>query len=83
MTEDLSKANIILGIKEVPEEALIKDKTYIFFSHTHKGNKKNMPMLQSILDKVSVTLAISYFQFFSHHRGKFRARTCIVEHTLN
>ncbi|KAI9355755.1 Saccharopine dehydrogenase-domain-containing protein [Pilaira anomala] len=51
VTEDISKANIILGIKEVPENALIKDKTYLFFSHTHKGNKKNMPMLQGVLDK--------------------------------
>ncbi|KAG2207514.1 hypothetical protein INT47_004264, partial [Mucor saturninus] len=51
ITEDISKANIILGIKEVPESALLSDKTYVFFSHTHKGNKKNMPMLQKILDK--------------------------------
>jgi hypothetical protein len=47
---------MILGIKEIPEESLIKDKTYIFFSHTHKGNKKNMPMLQNILDKVTCLL---------------------------
>lgn len=52
ITEDISKANIILGIKEVPEASLLSDKTYVFFSHTHKGNKKNMPMLQKILDKV-------------------------------
>ncbi|KAI9256769.1 Saccharopine dehydrogenase-domain-containing protein [Helicostylum pulchrum] len=51
VTEDISKANIILGIKEVPEEALLSDKTYLFFSHTHKGNKKNMSMLQGVLDK--------------------------------
>jgi alpha-aminoadipic semialdehyde synthase len=52
ITEDISKADIILGIKEVPEASLLKDKTYLFFSHTHKGNEKNMPMLQSVLDKV-------------------------------
>ncbi|CEP17880.1 hypothetical protein [Parasitella parasitica] len=51
ITEDISKADIILGIKEVPESSLLKDKTYLFFSHTHKGNEKNMPMLQNILDK--------------------------------
>ncbi|KAI8889066.1 hypothetical protein K501DRAFT_209009 [Backusella circina FSU 941] len=49
--EDLSNANIILGIKEVPEQSLLPNKTYLFFSHTHKGNKKNMPMLKCILDK--------------------------------
>lgn len=52
ITEDISQADIILGIKEVPETSLLKDKTYLFFSHTHKGNEKNMPMLQSVLDKV-------------------------------
>ncbi|KAI7906802.1 Saccharopine dehydrogenase-domain-containing protein [Cokeromyces recurvatus] len=51
VTDDLTKADIILGIKEVPEKSLLNDKTYLFFSHTHKGNLKNMPMLQSILDK--------------------------------
>ncbi|KAI8972025.1 Saccharopine dehydrogenase-domain-containing protein [Mycotypha africana] len=51
ISEDISKADIILGIKEVPEAALIDGKTYLFFSHTHKGNEKNMPMLQSIIDK--------------------------------
>ncbi|KAI8640529.1 Saccharopine dehydrogenase-domain-containing protein [Parasitella parasitica] len=51
ITEDISKADLILGIKEVPEVSLLNDKTYMFFSHTHKGNEKNMPMLQRILDK--------------------------------
>ncbi|KAF7721008.1 hypothetical protein EC973_005558 [Apophysomyces ossiformis] len=51
VTEDLSAADVILGIKEVPEASLIPGKTYLFFSHTHKGNQKNMPMLKSILDK--------------------------------
>ncbi|KAF9933130.1 hypothetical protein FBU30_006454 [Linnemannia zychae] len=49
--EDLSPADIILGIKEVPVKDLIPGKTYVYFSHTHKGQKYNMPMLQDILDK--------------------------------
>ncbi|CAG8617787.1 10026_t:CDS:2, partial [Scutellospora calospora] len=49
--EDISNADVILGIKEVPKEHLIPNKTYIFFSHTHKGQLYNMPMLQDILDK--------------------------------
>jgi alpha-aminoadipic semialdehyde synthase len=59
LTEDLSKADIILGIKEVPEASLLNDKTYIFFSHTHKGNEKNMPMLQNILDKVKKSVKMT------------------------
>ncbi|RUP47188.1 Saccharopine dehydrogenase-domain-containing protein, partial [Jimgerdemannia flammicorona] len=50
--EDLSPADIILGIKEVPIPSLLPDKTYMYFSHTHKGQHYNMPMLQNVLDKV-------------------------------
>ncbi|CAG8561413.1 19364_t:CDS:10 [Gigaspora rosea] len=49
--EDISNADVILGIKEVPTKYLIPNKTYMFFSHTHKGQLYNMPMLQDILDK--------------------------------
>ncbi|KAJ1950495.1 hypothetical protein FBU59_000650 [Linderina macrospora] len=49
--EDLSKADIILGIKEVPIDKLIDDKTYLVFSHTHKGQSYNLPSLQAFLDK--------------------------------
>ncbi|KAJ3144448.1 hypothetical protein HDU89_008226 [Geranomyces variabilis] len=51
ISKDLSKADIIVGVKEVPIDQLIADKTYMFFSHTHKGQKYNMPLLQSVLDK--------------------------------
>ncbi len=36
ITDDLSSANIIFGVKEVDISALIKNKTYLFFSHTSK-----------------------------------------------
>ncbi|KAJ1723018.1 hypothetical protein LPJ53_002636 [Coemansia erecta] len=49
--EDLTKADAILGIKEVPIEKLISDKTYLIFSHTHKGQLYNMPSLRAFLDK--------------------------------
>ncbi|KAJ2784663.1 hypothetical protein H4R18_000954 [Coemansia javaensis] len=49
--EDLSKADAIFGIKEVPIDKLIPGKTYVIFSHTHKGQPYNMPTLRAILDK--------------------------------
>jgi len=49
--EDLSDADCILAVKEVPEELLIGNKTYMFFSHTIKAQHKNMPMLDTILAK--------------------------------
>jgi len=36
ITDDLSSADIIFGVKEVDITTLIKDKTYLFFSHTSK-----------------------------------------------
>jgi len=36
ITEDLSPADIIFGVKEVDISTLIKDKTYLFFSHSSK-----------------------------------------------
>ncbi|KAJ2156250.1 hypothetical protein GGF46_005312 [Coemansia sp. RSA 552] len=49
--EDMSKADAILGIKEVPIDKLLPNKTYLIFSHTHKGQEYNMPTLQAFLDK--------------------------------
>ena len=37
LTEDLSPASVILAVKEVPQELLIPDRTYVFFSHTIKA----------------------------------------------
>ncbi|MEM1217680.1 MAG: NAD(P)-dependent oxidoreductase [Bacteroidota bacterium] len=49
--EDLSDCNVLLGVKEVPIDQLIADKTYFFFSHTIKEQAYNRPLLQSILQK--------------------------------
>ena len=36
ITDDLSSADIIFGVKEVEISTLVKDKTYLFFSHSSK-----------------------------------------------
>lgn len=50
ISHDLSECNIILGVKEVPLNDLIADKTYCFFSHTFKAQQYNMPMLKRMLE---------------------------------
>ena len=35
--EDVSQASVIFGVKEVPIENLLPNKTYFFFSHTIKA----------------------------------------------
>lgn len=51
MTDDVSSCDILLGVKEVPVEKLIPDKTYFFFSHTIKKQAYNQKLLQEILRK--------------------------------
>ncbi len=41
----------MLGIKEVPIERLLQGKTYMFFSHTHKGQPYNMKPLQTMIKR--------------------------------
>ncbi len=48
--EDLSEAPVIFAVKEIPIPLLQKDKTYIFFSHTIKGQDYNMPLLKKLMD---------------------------------
>lgn len=49
--EDISEADILLGVKEVPVEHLIAGKTYLFFSHTIKKQAHNRKLLRTILKK--------------------------------
>ena len=49
--EDISEADVMLGVKEVPMDALIPNKKYFFFSHTIKKQPYNQELLKSILNK--------------------------------
>lgn len=51
VVDNLSGADILFGVKEVPIENLIPEKTYFFFSHTIKKQLRNKALLQAILAK--------------------------------
>ena len=51
ISDDLSKCDILIGVKEVPIEKLIANKKYFFFSHTIKKQPYNKKLLQEILRK--------------------------------
>ncbi|RRO14373.1 NAD(P)-dependent oxidoreductase [Flavobacteriaceae bacterium 14752] len=51
LSEDLSDCEVLLGVKEVPIEALIPNKSYFFFSHTIKKQEYNRELLRAILQK--------------------------------
>ena len=51
ISEDLTSCDVIFGVKEVPIEYLIPNKTFFFFSHTIKAQDYNMPLLDAMLEK--------------------------------
>ena len=51
VTDDISDCDILFGVKEVPVENLIPNKSYFFFSHTIKKQPYNRELLQAILEK--------------------------------
>ena len=77
LENDLTSSDLIIGIKEIKIADLLKDKAYLYFSHTIKGQSYNMPMLQKLMD-LNCTL-MDYERmvnekdqrliFFSYHAG--------------
>ena len=65
--EDLSGCDVLLGIKEVPVNRLLRGKTYLFFSHTKKQQPYNREMFRAILDQ-QITL-IDY-ECLEHEDGQ-------------
>ncbi|HMZ47081.1 MAG TPA: NAD(P)-dependent oxidoreductase [Chitinophagaceae bacterium] len=55
VTNDLTSCDILLGIKEVPVDMLIANKTYLFFSHTKKQQPHNRKLIKAIIEK-NITL---------------------------
>lgn len=51
VVDDMSDCDVLLGVKEVPLDALIPNKKYFFFSHTIKKQPYNRELLKTILAK--------------------------------
>ncbi|MFC0605998.1 NAD(P)-dependent oxidoreductase [Winogradskyella pulchriflava] len=51
VTDDVSDADVMIGVKEVPIEHLIPNKKYFFFSHTIKKQPYNRKLLLAMLEK--------------------------------
>lgn len=51
VVDDVSEADFLFGVKEVPIPNLIPEKTYFFFSHTIKKQAHNRALLKEILQK--------------------------------
>ena len=55
VSENVHDCDVLIGVKEVPVEQLIADKTYFFFSHTIKKQPYNAKLLKAVLEK-NITL---------------------------
>ncbi|MHA7843813.1 MAG: NAD(P)-dependent oxidoreductase [Winogradskyella sp.] len=51
VTDDVSDADVMIGVKEVPVENLISNKKYFYFSHTIKKQPYNRKLLKAMLEK--------------------------------
>lgn len=68
VVKNMEDCDLLIGIKEVPKEQLIPNKTYLFFSHTLKKQPYNRSLLQTILAK-KIKL-IDYEAIRDKHRNR-------------
>ncbi|MDR1681684.1 MAG: hypothetical protein LBS12_07885 [Prevotellaceae bacterium] len=51
LADSLHDCDVIFGIKEIPVSEIEPGKTYVIFSHTHKEQPYNMPLLQAFIER--------------------------------
>ena len=67
VSEDISFCDILFGIKEVPSNNLIANKTYFFFSHTIKKQDYNRELLKKI---ISLNIRMIDYEVLKFKNGK-------------
>lgn len=67
VVDDISRCDILFGIKEVPKETLVPDKIYLFFSHTKKQQLWNQALFKEML-KRNITLVD--YECLTHDDGQ-------------
>lgn len=68
VSEDLSTCSTVFAVKEIPPHLIAPGKTYVFFSHTIKGQAHNMPILKRIM-ALGCTL-IDYERIYDEHKRR-------------
>lgn len=51
VVEDVSRCDVLIGVKEVAEDALINGKTYLMFAHVAKKQTYNRPLFKEMVKK--------------------------------
>ena len=66
IVDDVSDCDVLMGIKEVPKNELIANKTYFYFSHTIKEQPYNRALLQKML---SLNINMVDYEVLTHSHG--------------
>jgi len=66
LQDDLSDCDVLMGVKEVPKEALISGKTYFYFSHTIKEQPYNRNLLRKMLE---LNIRMIDYETLTHPNG--------------
>ncbi|MTB50474.1 NAD(P)-dependent oxidoreductase [Lewinella sp. W8] len=67
VVEDISDRELLLGIKEVPIDQLIPNKTYCFFAHVAKEQPYNQPLMRAMLEKKITHID---YEYLTDERGR-------------
>ncbi len=78
INEDLSGSSIVVGVKEFPCDFIWQGGTYVFFSHTIKGQRPNIPMLKRLVEMGCTLIDYELVKdadgrrliFFGHYAGR-------------
>ncbi|RZC91557.1 hypothetical protein C5167_027620 [Papaver somniferum] len=83
ISENLTECGLILGIEQTELEMILPNKAYALFSHTHKAEIENMPLLDKILaEKASLfdyELIAGDHGKRLHGLGKFAGRAGVID----
>jgi len=67
IVDDLSDCDVLLGVKEVPKEFLLPNKTYFYFSHTIKEQPYNRGLL---LKMMNLNISMVDYEVLKNKQGK-------------
>ena len=67
IVDDLSDCDVLIGVKEVPKESLIANKTYLYFSHTIKEQFYNRELL---LKMIELNINMVDYEVLRNKQGK-------------
>jgi len=67
VVNDLSDCDVLMGVKEVPIESLIANKTYLYFSHTIKEQFYNRGLLLKMME---LNISMVDYEVLRNEHGK-------------